>query len=175
MWIEKDVLPWVPQWVDMTALGSLPLVVDCDDAWHLRYSGSLNPLVRLALAKKLERIARHANFVIVANKFLQSWAEDAGAKRATCIPTVVDLKRYPQTPLPPSEPFTIGWIGTPETAPHLDTIKGALKQVPERDNTRLLVGADESFLPLHNMEAQPWSEAKERGERFLRHHRGGVG
>jgi hypothetical protein len=42
------------------------------------------------------------------------------------------LSRYPQTPLPPPEPFTIVWIGTPETAPYLDTIKGALKQVPER-------------------------------------------
>jgi len=162
VWIEKEVLPWVPQWVDMTALGSLPLVVDFDDAWHLRYSGSPNPLVRWALAKKLERIARRADFVVVANKFLQSWADGAGARRVTCIPTVVDLTRYPQTPWPAPEPFTIGWIGTPETAPYLDTIKGALKQVLARDNTRLLlVGADESFLPLHNVEAQPWSEAKE--------------
>lgn len=162
VWIEKEVLPWVPQWVDMTALGSLPIVVDFDDAWHLRYSGSSNPLVRLMLAKKLERIATRADFVIVANKFLQRWAESAGATRVTCIPTVVDLRRYPKTALPPPEPFTIGWIGTPETAPYLDTIKSALQQVLARDNTRLLlVGADESFLPLPNVEAQPWSEAKE--------------
>ncbi len=162
VWIEKEVLPWVPQWVARTALGSLPTVVDFDDAWHLRYSGSSNPLVRLTLGQKLERNARHADFIIVANKFLQNWAEQAGAKRVTCIPTVVDLQRYPQRALPAPEPFTIGWIGTPETAPYLDTIKGALRQVLAKDNTRLLlVGADKSFLPLHNVEAQPWSEAKE--------------
>jgi glycosyltransferase involved in cell wall biosynthesis len=64
--------------------------------------------------------------------------------------------------LPATEPFTIGWIGTPETAPYLDTIKGALKQILTPPNTRLLlVGADQSFLPLHNVEAQPWSEGKE--------------
>jgi hypothetical protein len=61
-----------------------------------------------------------------------------------------------------AEPFTIGWIGTPETAPYLDTINGALSQVLAKDNTcLLLVGADQSFLPFHNVEAQPWSEAKE--------------
>lgn len=162
VWIEKEVLPWVPQWVDTAALGGLPIVVDFDDAWHLRYSGSSNPLVRVMLGKKLEWIARRADFVIVANKFLQSWAESAGAARVTCIPTVVDLGRYPQTALPASEPFTIGWIGTPETAPYLDTIKGALRHVLSQDNTRLLlVGADQSFLPLPNVEAQPWSERKE--------------
>src|SRR5262245_35038863 len=86
-------------------------------------SRSPNPIVRWTLGKKLERLARRADFVIVANKFLQSWAEDAGAASVTCIPTVVDLRRYPQTALPPAEPFTIGWIGTPETAPYLEDRK----------------------------------------------------
>jgi len=162
VWIEKEVLPWVTGWVARTVLGGLPLVIDFDDAWHLRYSRSPNPLVRWTLGKKLERMARRADFVIVANKFLQSWAEDAGATSVTCIPTVVDLRRYPQTALPAPEPFTIGWIGTPETAPYLDTIKGALKQVLAKENTRLLLdGAEPSFLPLPNVETQSWSEARE--------------
>ena len=38
VWIEKEVLPWVPDWLARTVLGSLPLVIDFDDAWHLRYS-----------------------------------------------------------------------------------------------------------------------------------------
>lgn len=83
----------------------------------MRYSRSPNPLVRWTLGKKLERMASRADFVIVANKFLQSWAEDAGATSVTCIPTVVDLRRYPQTALPAPEPFTIGWIGTPRPRP----------------------------------------------------------
>jgi glycosyltransferase involved in cell wall biosynthesis len=162
IWIEKEVLPWVPQWVEIAALGSLPLVVDFDDAWHLRYSGSANPLVRLMLGKKLERVAKRADYVIVANKFLQSWAESTGATKVICIPTVVDLRRYPQSAPPPAEPFTIGWIGTPETAPYLENIKGALRRLLARENTRLLlVGADKSILPLPNVEAQPWSEASE--------------
>ncbi len=140
----------------------MPLVVDFDDAWHLRYSASVNPLVRWALGTKLERIAKRADFVIVANRYLQSWAKEAGARNVSCIPTVVDLRRYPEGSLPPPKPFTIGWIGTPETAPYLDTIKGALTRVLAKEDTRLLlVGAEQSFLPLHNVESQPWSEARE--------------
>jgi glycosyltransferase involved in cell wall biosynthesis len=162
VWIEKEVLPWVPGWVARAMLRGTPLVIDFDDAWHLRYSQSSNPLIRLMLGQKLERLAKYADFVIVANKFLQRWAEDAGAKRVTCIPTVVDLRRYPQTALPPAEPFTIGWIGTPETAPYLEIVKPALKRVLAKEGTRLLlVGAEPSFLPLPNVETQSWSEARE--------------
>jgi hypothetical protein len=98
--IEKEVLPWVPGWVARTVLGELPLVVDFDDAWH-----ALQPLPQPfgALDPRQEaraRMASRADFVIVANKFLQSWAEDAGASSVTCILTVVDLRRYPQTALP---------------------------------------------------------------------------
>ena len=79
--IEKEVLPWVPGWVERTVVGSLPSVVDFDDAWHLRYSRSPNPLVRWTLGKKLERMARRADFVIVANKFLHSWGKTPGPPR----------------------------------------------------------------------------------------------
>jgi hypothetical protein len=67
VWIEKEVLPWVPGCLARIVLGELPLVIDFDDAWHLRYSRSPNPLVRWTLGKKLERMARRADFVIVAN------------------------------------------------------------------------------------------------------------
>lgn len=162
VWIEKEALPWAPEWLWMRTLNSPAMVVDFDDAWHLRYRESANSLARYALGRKLERIARRADFVIVANKFLQTWAEQAGARCVTYIPTVVDLGRYPQTALPQPEPFTIGWIGTPETLPYLDTIKGALTQVLARENTRLiLVGVNQSFLPLKNVETHPWSEQTE--------------
>jgi hypothetical protein len=78
VWIEKEVLPWVPHWVGLTGLGSLPLVIDFDDAWHLRY------------------------------RFLESWVEEAGAKHVTCIPTVVDLRRYPEGSVPPPCPSPSG-------------------------------------------------------------------
>jgi glycosyltransferase involved in cell wall biosynthesis len=162
VWMEKEALPWVPALLELSALRDIPLVMDFDDAWHLRYTESTNPMVRLALAGKLARMARRADCVVVANRFLQSWAEGAGALSVKCIPTVVDLTRYAATPLPDPEPFTIGWIGTPETAHYLTTIEGALRQVLARANTRLLlIGPSSPPLSLPNVEAQPWTEGDE--------------
>ncbi len=162
VWIEKEALPWIPAFVELLALRSASLVVDFDDAWHLRYTESHNPVVRFALAGKLGRMAQRSDTVIVANRFLQSWAEGAGASHVWCIPTVVDLTRYAATPLPPPRPFTIGWIGTPETAHYLDTIHGALRQVLERSDTRLLlIGPGNLHSDLPNVETQPWTEGSE--------------
>jgi glycosyltransferase involved in cell wall biosynthesis len=162
VWIEKETLPWIPAFIELLALRSAALVVDFDDAWHLRYTESHNPVVRFALAGKLGRMAQHSDTVIVANRFLQSWAEGAGAKHVWCIPTVVDLTRYAATPLPPPRPFTIGWIGTPETVHYLDTIQDALRQALERGDTRLLlIGPGSPHLDLPNVETQPWSEGSE--------------
>jgi glycosyltransferase involved in cell wall biosynthesis len=165
VWIEKEALPWMPAFVELLALRSASLVVDFDDAWHLRYAESHNPVVRFALAGKLGRMAQRSDTVIVANRFLQSWAEGAGASHVSCIPTVVDLTRYAATPLPPPCPFTIGWIGTPETVHYLDTIQGALRQVLDRGDTRLLLigpGSLHSNLSnLPNVETRAWSEGSE--------------
>jgi len=162
VWIEKEALPWIPAFIELSALRSVPVVMDFDDAWHLRYTESPNPLVRFTLTEKLGRLAKRADHVIVANKFLQNWAEGAGASAVRCVPTVVDLTRYEATPPPPPHPFTIGWIGTPETVNYLKTIQGALRQVLERGDTRLLlIGPSSTHPSLPNVEALPWSEGDE--------------
>jgi hypothetical protein len=98
VWIEKEALPWIPPFIELSALRSVPVVMDFDDAWHLRYTESPNPVVRFALTDKLGRLAKRADHVIVANKFLQNWAEGTGASSVRCVPTVVDLTRYEQRP-----------------------------------------------------------------------------
>ena len=159
VWIEKEALPWIPAFIELSALRSVPVVMDFDDAWHLRYTESPNPLVRFALTDKLGRLAKRADHVIVANKF---GPKAPGASSVRCVPTVVDLTRYEATPPPPQHPFTIGWIGTPETVNYLKTIQGALRQVLERGDTRLmLIGPGSTHLDLPNVEALPWSEGDE--------------
>jgi len=78
VWIEKEVLPWVPGWMARTVIGGLPLVIDFDDAWHLRYSRSPNPLVHWTLGKKLERMAQARRF---RHRRQQVLAELGGRRR----------------------------------------------------------------------------------------------
>jgi glycosyltransferase involved in cell wall biosynthesis len=165
LWIEKEALPWIPAWAER-ALLSRPYVLDYDDAWFERYAGHDNPLVRLALARKLEGLVRHASAVIVGNDYLAGWARSAGARQIAIIPTCVDPARY-DMPAPQSVPgrFTIGWIGSPSSAPFLVEIAPAL-EVLTRDPqvTVRVVGADTVDLPGVRLEHRPWSEETEIAE-----------
>ena len=162
VWVEKEALPWMPAAAELSALCRSPLIVDFDDAWHLRYRDASSRIVRLALRRKLEAIARRADAVVVGNAFLQRWAEEAGAAKVTRIPTVLDLSRYSAGPPPSGSPFTIGWIGTPETIRYLDGIRGALTRLLDGGGTRLLlIGVRRFCLAGPHVETQAWSETAE--------------
>lgn len=165
MWIEKEALPWLPAWVERLLLRR-PFVLDYDDAWFERYAGHRNPAVRAVLGGKLERLARHARAVIAGNEYLAQWATAAGARHVAIIPTCVDPARY-QVPAPyhPAGQFTIGWIGSPSSAPFLSEIAPALEMLT-RDSqvTVRLVGAGAAALPGVRAEHRPWTEESEIAE-----------
>jgi glycosyltransferase involved in cell wall biosynthesis len=159
VWLEKEAVPGLPGWLELL-LWRKPVVLDVDDAWHLRYSKSSNLWFR-ALGKKLERLARSATSVVVANSAMHQWAEKAGAQSIHLVPTVVDVQRYPPTSLP-GGPFTVGWIGTPSSRSYLDGIGAALRRVLSSEESRLLVvGLDHYSLPGVHVDTHPWSEEQE--------------
>lgn len=161
IWIEKELLPWVPYWFERGLLGTKPYILDFDDAWALRYTSSPSYLTRLLLRHKFSHLLRRAALTVVANKNLHDWAKSEGAKAVLQLPTVVDLTHYPARPTP-SGPFTIGWIGTPLTATYLETIAAPLRQLAQEAPLKLLViGAPNFCLPGINVEALAWSEASE--------------
>jgi glycosyltransferase involved in cell wall biosynthesis len=162
LWVEKEALPWVPAVIELRLFRDVPLIVDFDDAWHLRYGEASSPFAQLMLRQKLEAIARRADVVIVGNSFLERWAHTAGARQVVRIPTVLDLSRYAATPLPARGPFTIGWIGTPATVHYLETIRGALTRLLACADTRLLlIGVDRFTLAGPRVETRAWSEDTE--------------
>ena len=46
IWLEKEALPWIPAAIEARLTGGVPVVVDLDDAWFLRYEQHPNALVR---------------------------------------------------------------------------------------------------------------------------------
>ncbi len=165
IWIEKEVLPYLPACFERVFFGDKPYVVDYDDLWHLRYTEQRNPLVRGILSHKLETIARRAAAVVVGNPVLADWAHRAGAQRVIEIPTVVDLKRYQSKPLPDGR-FTIGWIGTPITEKYLEVAAEPLRYMQERFGAKVrLIGVSENFsIPGVEIERVPWHEDTEADE-----------
>lgn len=161
VWLEKELLPWLPNWFERLLLGRVPVVLDLDDGWHLRYQDGTSRVGRL-MSNKIKNIARHADAVIVANDNLKHWCDEIGVANAIVIPTVIDCAKYPVLP-EPDGPFTIGWIGTPVTAPYLRLVEETLRRLAQEGCKVRLIGLDGAAGCLGDVpvETVPWSEATE--------------
>ena len=101
------------------------LVFDLDDATMVRPSGAPSWRRRA----RFRRLARAADLVIAGNGYLGDAAQ-AHAAQARVIPTVLDLRRYPDAPNWPESPhFTLGWIGSRSTLPYLESIAPAIDEL----------------------------------------------
>lgn len=163
LWIEKELLPWLPACAESLLAGQgISYVVDYDDAVFHRYDLHDNPLIRALLGKSIDAVMRHATMVVVGNEYLAERARRAGASRIEYLPSVVDTNRY-SAGGKTNKQFRIGWIGSPITAPYVGLMRGALEEVSQKINARLvLVGAgDQDPLPGLEKDILPWSEDSE--------------
>jgi glycosyltransferase involved in cell wall biosynthesis len=161
LWIEKELLPWLPHLCERLGIGRIPYALDIDDAWYLRYRRHRSPLIRALCGDKLERMVSGATLAIPGNDALARWASDNGARNVLVLPSVVDVAHYSVTP-PPDGPFTIGWIGTPQTAAYLALIAEPLRAFCRDREARLLViGAPTFALEGVPIMHEPWHEETE--------------
>jgi glycosyltransferase involved in cell wall biosynthesis len=163
IWIEKEVLPWLPGWYELlTARLGLPYVVDYDDPIFHRYDHHRNPLVRLILGRKIDAVMRRASAVIAGSRYLADFARRARAAHVVELPSVVDLTRYHVVPRRPDGTFRIGWIGTPLTAQYLHVVRPALLELAQRRRVVVVaVGAGGLDLGPVPTEVRSWSEVNE--------------
>jgi glycosyltransferase involved in cell wall biosynthesis len=163
IWIEYELFPWLPDFGEwLLAVCKKPYVVDYDDAVYHRYDSSHSSVVRLALGSKIDRIMKRASTVIVGNPYIGDHARKVGAKRVEYLPTVVDLTRYQLRARKRTGPFTVGWIGSPSTAAHLQGIGPVLAEFCRSHGARLIViGARNVAIQGVLVEVRPWSEERE--------------
>ena len=166
IWIEKELLPWMPAWLEFVLLSqSVPYALDYDDAVFHYYDRHHNPLVRSMLGSKHPALMRKAALVIAGNAYLADFVYHAGAKRVEIIPTVIDLERYPEPAnmlerdqfLPPY----VGWIGQRATAAYLQPYKQIFHHLSAEGSACFsAIGIDAHSLGLP-MKSLPWSESTE--------------
>ena len=124
---RKRRFPKCPIGFEALLLRGSKILLDLDDAWHLRARAS--PLRHL-LADKMQRLSRRADAITVANAALRDWVIQSGvaASKVTLAPTGLDVGHYDPTP-EPDGPFTLGWIGGPFTTEYLESIQGPLRRL----------------------------------------------
>jgi glycosyltransferase involved in cell wall biosynthesis len=121
VWIEKELFPGAPTWLERWFLRRMSKVVlDYDDAVHLNYHNS-----GWGRQKKIESLIPMADVVFAGSPALEAMAQQAGAQKVVRVPTAVDVPEYRRPPQAP--PLKIGWVGSPATEKYLRPIKPFLE------------------------------------------------
>lgn len=164
IWVEKELFPWLPGWLDLALISRrTTLVADYDDAVFHRYDEHRLGLVRQVLGRKIDAVMRRANVVTAGNEYLARRAREAGCGCVEWLPTVIDLERYPAGKLPKTDgSLVVGWIGSPSTAGYLKMVAPALAELGRSYPLRCVaIGARPDQLVDTPFEAWTWSEDSE--------------
>jgi glycosyltransferase involved in cell wall biosynthesis len=168
LWIEKELLPWLPWRLERWALASAPAyILDLDDSQFHRYDQHRWGLVRSMLGNRIDHAMASAALVTGGSAYLADRARRSGARRVVELPTVLDLSRYPAIPPPPvpREEFVIGWIGLPQNGRYLEALRAPLAQFAAETNVRIvIVGGRPGVLDGLPVEVRAWSEASESAD-----------
>ena len=163
IWVEYEIFPWLPYFIENFFLkADTPVIADYDDAIFHRYDLNNKSFVRIFLGKKITKIMQSSRVVIVGNQYLREYAIAAGSKEVVSLPTVIDLIRYiPKAPFN-DELFKVGWIGSPTTSKYLNLIRPVMDQLNEDGNMCLiLIGAGHFDLDRIPNRVYKWSESTE--------------
>jgi glycosyltransferase involved in cell wall biosynthesis len=158
--VHCELLPFLPGWLERHLL-HIPFTYDCDDAFFLKYrSGRLRVLQPL-LGTKADRLMAAAVAITAGNAGLATYARRCNSSVAV-LPSVVDTDQFrPAVPAPDedsSKPFTVGWIGSPSTAPYLQLLMKPLQQLARERSVRLVVvGGPAPAIAGVEVIEQPWS------------------
>ena len=166
LWIEKETLPWLPEWLESLLLPrSIPYVLDYDDAVFHDYDQHGSAIVRGVLAGKHPALMRRAALVVAGNAYLAEFAVKAGAKRVEIVPTVIDLDRYPVA-TSNSHPHDskipcVGWVGQRATSSLLAPLQPLFESLSSDGLAHIsAVGIDAKSLGFA-MDSIPWTEQTE--------------
>ena len=141
VWIEGEIFPYVPFFLENFFLPNR-YVAEYDDAIFHNYDQHRFFFIRRLLGKKIDQIMSKSQHVVVGNEYVKNHAYQAGAKKVTILPTVVDAMVYaPDSPVLCEEniPVVIGWLGSPTTVKYLKLIESVFVSIAKKANIKLSV------------------------------------
>ena len=157
--VHCELLPFLPGWLERQLL-QIPFIYDCDDAFFLKYRSGRLRLLQPLLGAKADRLMAAAVAITAGNTALAAHARRFNSN-VPVLPSVVDTAQFRPAAHPPAErsaaPFTVGWIGSPSTAPYLQLLIEPLQQLARDRPVRLLVvGGPAPAIAGVEVIAQPW-------------------
>lgn len=159
--LHCELFPLLPGWIER-ALIRQPYVYDFDDAFYLKYQSGRMGVVRPLLGRKFDTVMAGATAVTAGNHMLRQYARQYNAN-THYLPTVVDTERYLPRPASRNDKvFTVGWIGSPSTAPYLSELVAPLSAVGQEGPVRFVViGGKAPVVPNVTVVEIDWQEHTE--------------
>ncbi len=158
--VHCELFPFLPGWVERSLL-RIPYIYDFDDAFYLRYKTKSFSFKSLFLHSKFDVIISGASAVTAGNAILENYAKFLNAK-TTIVPTTLDTDKYYPKYNIHSPVLTIGWIGSPSTAPYLEVLIEPLSRLGNDTKVVFIViGGTAPHIPNIEVKEIPWSELTE--------------
>lgn len=158
--LHCELFPLVPGWMER-AMIRLPYIYDFDDAFYLKYRSGRLGFARPLLGNKFDSVISGAAAVTAGNQVLAKYAGQYNLN-THYMPTVVDTGRYLPARTKINEIFTVGWIGSPSTAPYLAELISPLSILGHEGPVRLVViGGKAPAIPNVSVVEVDWHEQTE--------------
>lgn len=159
--LHCELFPMLPGWMER-ALISIPYIYDFDDAFYLKYCTGRLGMMRPLLGRKFDTVLRGAAAVTAGNNVLAEYSRQHNTNTVD-LPTVVDPGRYlPRFDGRGGKVFTVGWIGSPSTAPYLSELAAPLSAIAQEGPVRLIViGGKAPTVPNVSVVEIDWNEHTE--------------
>jgi glycosyltransferase involved in cell wall biosynthesis len=157
--IEKELVTFMPFWIEKFILRGSKFIVDYDDNINARYQTGWT---RLFLSDKIVKLGKLANAITIGNHWYMELYKNIDSSKIHYLPTVVDSNLYSvtETIRQKDQPMAIVWIGSPSTVKYLKSIDDVLVKLQSQYNFTLkIIGA---FIQLKcKTEFIEWSAATE--------------
>lgn len=159
--LHCELFPLMPGWMER-ALIRIPYIYDFDDAFYLKYGKGRLGITSPLLAHKFDTVMEGATAVTAGNHVLSQYAKQYNVN-TQLLPTVVDIGRYLPQPARRGAPvFTVGWIGSPSTAPYLSELVAPLSAIGQEGALRFIViGGKAPVIPNVEVVEVDWKENTE--------------
>lgn len=158
--VHCELLPLMPGWLERSLM-KRPYIYDFDDAFYLRYQRGTMAKLRPFLGHKFDQVMAGAAAITAGNDELLRYAGRFNSQ-VEFLPTVVDLNHHVPDSTRKSSTFTVGWIGSPSTAPFLREIVSPLAELAKEGAVRLVVvGGSAPAIAGVQIEELPWDAATE--------------
>ena len=159
--VYAELFPLMPGFIER-ALLQVPYILDFDDAFYLKYKKGGKAFLGSLLGNKFDYLLRNAVAVTAGSSELMNYALEFN-RQTTLLPSVVDTDRLkPKVGRLDPEKFTVGWIGSPSTAPYLEMLVDPLQRFSKLHPLRLIVvGGSSPSIPGVEIIECDWSLEKE--------------